>query len=228
MRSSPQAESETADDRRRELRGNPTDSARLNAATLLTDSLVHDARNPLNALSINLEVLAERLRRQAESVAPAFDKNLRVMREQILRVDAILRTFADFIAPRPAALPDGDFSQVVLKALEVVGHECRRRRLTLRPMVEAGVKVGLDGVAGSFFALQPLLRGLRRAPEGGEVTLTLKQEAGFAVLRVADGLPSDEEPLSEVVPALEALCQEQGGRVELRSGECALYLPLAP
>ena len=45
------------------------------------------------------------------------------MREQILRVDAILRRFSDFIAPRPVARGEVDFSELVLKALDVVGHE---------------------------------------------------------------------------------------------------------
>ena len=36
------------------------------ASNRLMDSLVHDARNPLNALSINLEVLTEKLKEGAE------------------------------------------------------------------------------------------------------------------------------------------------------------------
>ncbi len=204
----------------------PVDSARQAASAALMDSLLHDARNPLNALSINLEVLAERLRRQAESVAPAFEKNLRVMREQILRVDGILRSFADFISPRSGP-GEQDFSALVLRALEVLGHECRRRRLTARPMVEAGLRVAADNTSASFCALQALLRGIRRTAEGGELTLTLKQEGTFAVLKVADGQTSSEEPLPEALPALQQLAQGCGGRVEVRSGECVIYLPLA-
>ncbi|HXN41127.1 MAG TPA: histidine kinase dimerization/phospho-acceptor domain-containing protein, partial [Myxococcaceae bacterium] len=67
-------------------------------ARALVLGLLHDARNPLNALAINLEVLTDKLR---QSEAPATgEKNVKAMREQIRRIDSMLRRFGDFLAPR--------------------------------------------------------------------------------------------------------------------------------
>ena len=73
-------------------------AARNAVAQRLMDSLLHDVRNPLNALSINLDVLTEKIRRELGEIPAAQEKNLKVMREQIFRVDAVLRQFADFMA----------------------------------------------------------------------------------------------------------------------------------
>ncbi|MGQ0504384.1 MAG: histidine kinase [Myxococcaceae bacterium] len=206
----------------------PLFAARCATTTSLMESLLHDARNPLNALSINLEVMSERMRRQAELMMPAYEKNLRVMREQILRVDAILRSFAEFIAPSPAQGEEIELSQRVLKATEVLSHECRKHRITLRPMVDAGVKVALrDSGAASFVALQPVYRAIRRSVEGSEISVMLRQEGGFAVLHVSDTNPSRDEPTPETVPALDRLCREHKGRLDVQAGECFVFLPLA-
>src|SRR6476646_8256161 len=66
----------------------------------LIDSMLHDARNPLNALAINLDVLTEKLRGPDRLVPPNQEKNLKAMREQIFRVDGILKTFSDYLAPK--------------------------------------------------------------------------------------------------------------------------------
>jgi len=82
------------------------DAARYGAVPTLMDSLLHDVRNPLNALSIHLEVLSEKLKADTGQVPPSQDKNLKAMRDQIQRVDAIMRRFSEFIVSRSGAPGD--------------------------------------------------------------------------------------------------------------------------
>ena len=78
-------------------------SVRWSAAVRLMDSLVHDVRNPLNALAINVEILHEKLSRAAGGVPSAQAKNLQAMQEQIRQVNTMLGDFARFLAPAPGA-----------------------------------------------------------------------------------------------------------------------------
>ncbi|MHA7631305.1 histidine kinase dimerization/phospho-acceptor domain-containing protein [Corallococcus sp. M7] len=81
-------------------------AARYDAVPPLMDSLLHDVRNPLNALAIHLEVLSEKLKGESGQVPATQEKNLKAMREQIARVDGLLKLFSDFMVFR-GAIPPG-------------------------------------------------------------------------------------------------------------------------
>ena len=194
----------------------------------LIDSLLHDVRNPLNALSINLDVLTEKLRREQGEIPPTQEKNLKVMREQIFRVDGILKQFADFMAPRPDPVRGAvDLSEAVKQALQILGHECRRAMVKVRQMIEPDLKTAGASGAVRFLTLQLLFRALMRAGTEGEVDVTLQREASTAVLRIRDGSTEPREPFPHAAAALTALAAELGGEVRFNGCEAQLLLPLA-
>jgi signal transduction histidine kinase len=204
------------------------DAARYGAVPTLMDSLLHDVRNPLNALSIHLEVLSEKLKAETGQVPPSQEKNLRAMREQIQRVDGILRRFAEFIVSRPGSPGEGDLSETVTRALEVLAHESRRRRLQVRPTIGPGVRARLaDTGELGFLVVQALMRAYARSDSGAEVTVTVRAEDARAVLEVMDASSSSTENAPEAVAALESRCAQLGVDVFLCAGTCRLSFPLA-
>jgi hypothetical protein len=46
-------------------------------------------------------------------------------------------------------------------------------------------------------------------------------------LTVRDDGPDRHEPLSEVVPAMDAVARREGGQLQIRGGECTISLPRA-
>ncbi len=203
------------------------DAARNVTTMRLADSMLHDVRNPLNALSINLDVLTERMRRELGEIPSAQEKNFRVMREQIHRIDAIMREYLEFIAPRPEADPGWvDLSDVTLRAVKVLGHECRRSMVRLRQLVEPDLRVAPALGDVRFAAMQILFRAIVRAGQEGEVEVTLQRDGAYAVLRVRDSLADPSEPFAYAVPALERLCASLGGEVRRTGPEFVLSIPL--
>jgi len=190
---------------------------------MLVESLLHDTRNPLNALAINLEVLNEKLKDEAGAVDPALEKNLRAMREQVFKVDLILRTFSEFlVVGAPAMLSELGLSDVLERALEVLGHEARKRRVKLKLDVEKGVKVRLDDPAAlRFLTYHAVLRGLMRSESGGEVQVALGRTGDRALLRVQDG-GGEGEPSPLTRPAMEALGRARSVEVSVHGGRCEL------
>jgi signal transduction histidine kinase len=190
---------------------------------LLVESLLHDTRNPLNALAINLEVLNEKLKDELGVVDPAFEKNLRAMREQVFKVDLILRTFAEFLVTgTPSMLSELSLSDVVDRAVEVLGHEARKRRVKVKLDVEPGLSARQgDPAALRFLACHALLRALMRSESGGEVQVTLQRSGDRALLRVQDaGGEGEPSPLAR--PALEALGRARSVEVSVHGGRCEL------
>ncbi len=203
------------------------DAARYNAVPSLMDSLLHDVRNPLNALSIHLEVLSEKLKAETGQVPPSQEKNLKSMRDQIQRVDATLRRFAEFIVNRPGMPGDADLSETVTRALEVLAHESRKRRLQVRQSVSAGVRARLSDTGElGFLVVQALMRAYGRSEQGADVLVAVRSDESRAVLEVVDANPSPSESTPEAAAALELRCGQLGVELQLRAGMCRLSFPL--
>jgi signal transduction histidine kinase len=198
------------------------DAARYGAVPSLMDSLLHDVRNPLNALSIHLEVLTEKLKGETGQVPPSQEKNLKAMR------DGILRRFNEFIVSRAGTPGDADLSETVTRALEVLAHEGRKRRLQVRPAITAGVRARLSDTGElGFLVVQALMRAYGRSEQGTEVTVAVRAEESRAVLEVVDAASSPVENALEGVAALTLRCAQLGVELQLRAGTCRLSFPLA-
>jgi phosphoglycerate-specific signal transduction histidine kinase len=203
------------------------DAARYSAVPSLMDSLLHDVRNPLNALSIHLEVLTEKLKGEAGQVPASQEKNLRSMREQIQRVDGILRRFSEFIVSRPGSLGDVELSETVTRALDVLSHESRKRRLQVRLTIAPGVRARLSDTGElGFLVVQTLMRVYDRSAQGGEVTVAVRAEDTRAVLEVVASAMADSEGPLEAAAALELRCAQLGVDVHMEAGTCRLTFPL--
>lgn len=190
----------------------------------LVDSLVHEVRNPLNALAINLEVLTDKLRQAA--VLDATEKYLRAMRDQVFRIDGILRRFADFLSPRPPGAAEVPLSQVVEAAVLVVGHEARRRRVTVAARIEPNLKSSLaQGWSAYFLTIQPLLRAIGMAPADTEVQISLAREGDRALLIVSHPSGGSQGGL-DPGDAMQHLCRAIGGAASVREHEYRVTFPL--
>jgi signal transduction histidine kinase len=191
---------------------------------LLVESLLHDTRNPLNALAINLEVLNEKLKDDAGAVDPALEKNLRAMREQVFKVDLILRTFSEFlVVTAPTMLSELSLTDVLHHAVEVLGHEARKRRVKVKLEADKGVSVRLDDPSAlRFLTYHAVLRALMRSEATGEVQIALHRTGDRVLLRVQDAGPAEGEPSPLTRPALEALGRARSVEVRVHGGRCEL------
>jgi len=201
-------------------------AARYSAVPTLMDSLLHDVRNPLNALSINLEVLSEKLKAETGEVPPSQAKNIKAMRDQIQRVDGILRQFADFIVLRGGNAGEAGLSEMARRSLEVMAHESRRRRLKLQVSIEPDLKVKLQDTSElSFFLIQALLRAFGRSEAGSEVAVAVRAEGALAVLEVTDSTGNAPESAPDIVAALGLRCAQLGIEFQIKGGVCRFLFP---
>jgi len=194
------------------------------------DSLVHDVRNPLNALAINVEILQEKLARAAGGQVPASQaKNLQAMREQVARVNSMLGDFARFLAPSPTAPATQSLSTMVRDAVAVLGHAARRARVKVlvdAPEAPAAVEA-MDPSGLAFLTLVPVLRALERTPEDGQVKVSVRSESARTVLHVQDGGREEGED-TEVEQALGAAAREYGAEFHVRGSQLRLSFRAGP
>lgn len=184
---------------------NELHAARYEISHRLMGSLLHDVRNPLNTMSINLEILSEKVKKDPVTMEKV-EKNLRVAREQIMKIDGLLRQFSEFMAPRPLTATDVDLLEVVHRASAVVAHETRKSRVQISASgtQSAGQlphKIfSQDPSALSFLVLQALMRAISRCPAGTEVSLNLHREGDTVHLQIDDQGQNDNETQLEHFP----------------------------
>lgn len=198
------------------------------ASNRLMDSLVHDARNPLNALSINLEVLTEKLKDENGELPLKVQKNLKSMRDQIGRVDGILREYSEFIAPREShGAQAEDLSQLLARVMSVLGHEARLKRVQTSATIEPQLQLRhADAGALRVLLVQVLLRAVIRAPEESTLQVSLSREGPSALLAVSDSGPNGYEPLPLALEAIHRACERLGVQLRSWGGEIRVVFPV--
>lgn len=185
--------------------------------------VVHDVKNPLNAMSLQLAILAEKLGDAASVAGP----HLSALREQVGRVNEVLRRFLE-VADPGAPMGYTDLGALLQDGAALLVHEARRRRVELVVEVQrGGVRTPCDPGRVGRLLLVLVAGALASTPDGGRVELALRAEGEQAVLRVAHSAGVDDGGAAEdlelggaAARALggEALAERDGGvrRVVLR------------
>ncbi len=150
--------------------------------------LVHDIKNPLNAMALQIALLGEKLSASdAASVSAAG--HLSALREQVARVNEMLRRFLDVADP---GTPFGftDVGALVTDSVALLGHEARRRRIAATVEAPTGaIRTSCDPERVARLVLGLLARALAETPDGGrlaaraagngtEVTVGIEHAAG--------------------------------------------------
>ena len=165
------------------------ESERFNALTMLAAGVAHEIGNPLNSLSLHLQLLQRKLRKieQPDQAMDSFAAHLETAQEEVGRLDTILQQFLQAIRPTTPHRERTDLHEILEKTL-----------LSLRPELESrSIKVTLE-TAEKLPSLdldhtqigQALYNVLRNAYQalspGGHILIQSRATDFEVVLRVAD------------------------------------------
>ncbi|HUL60086.1 MAG TPA: histidine kinase dimerization/phospho-acceptor domain-containing protein [Anaeromyxobacteraceae bacterium] len=134
----------------------------------LAAGLAHDVKNPLNAMALQLALLAEKLSGAGDAAAAAAP-HLAALRDQIGKVNAVVRRFLD-VADPSAPLGDTDAGTLLADTAGLLAHEARRRSIALAVDAPRGaVRTRCDPARLGRLVLGLLTRALAETPDGGRV-----------------------------------------------------------
>lgn len=165
----------------------------------LASGLAHEIKNPLNALSLGLDVLRRRHRPVEEAPAAEYTARIERLRGEISRLATLINNFLAFGRPLTMTLTTVELGPLVEATLAEMGETAERVRVVLSSRV--GERVPAVRADGSLLksALWNLVQNAVQAQEetGGRVEVTVQHDgpggsAGLVAVTVEDDGPGIE------------------------------------
>ena len=224
-------------------------SERLAAVGRISAQITHEVRNPLNAIGLNAELLAEELEARPEPSPEARALCAAISRE-VDRLNAVTEEYLRFARPPRQAPGRQDLAELCGALLDFLSPELAAARVEVRRELPGGLPA-VRGDEGQLRAvLLNLVRNAREAMAGGGTLSVAARRAGDEVeVEVRDtggGIPAEDlgrifDPFYSTkergtglgLAFVQQVVQEHGGTVRCesvvgRGTAFLLHLPVAP
>lgn len=172
--------------------GGSGDARQLVALSRLNAGIAHEIKNPLNAMSINLELL----RNEIGTTRPAAEY-LSVITEQLRRLDEVVQTFLKFSRPEQLTLRPTSLVTIFENIRPIVEAEAEPAGVSVEFATDASLPdVHADQPSLRNAILNLALNAVQAMPAGGSLRVAAaKHPGGQVAVTVADtgvGIPADQ------------------------------------
>lgn len=233
--------------RERESESRTIESERLQAITLLAAGVAHEIGNPLNSLTIHLQLLDRELAGEGALDREAMKELVGVARREVERLDQIITQFLRALRPSRPALERASLREILEEALGFLRHEIKDRDVLVEVDVPDDLPTALVDRAQIKQACFNVIRNAIQAmSHGGVLRITLSSDDRFVILAFTDtgpGIPADDlgaifEPYFTTksdgtglgLMIVQRIVRDHGGEIEVHSEPntgttFTLYLP---
>lgn len=169
---------------------------RLNALTLLAAGVAHEIGNPLNSLHIHLQLLERRLRKIPDSQRKDLMKTVDVAKEEIARLDAIIRQFLGAIRPTQLDCRLENLNQLVQESIRFLEAEIADRNIIVESELRSDLpllEVDRTQIKQVFFNV--IKNAFQAMKSGGILRVRTDADDRFASITFSDtggGIPEAE------------------------------------
>ncbi len=221
--------------RNRDLEQSRQSAARASYVGLLASGLAHEIRNPLNAMSMNLQMLEEELQQLPQAGDGEHAELLESSKREIERLERLVNNFLAYARPVQPRFKSRDLNDVVREVVRFLDVDFRQSKvelaLDLEPLLPT---VEIDETQFKQALINLLVNARQVLSEGGHVTVHTRAAAsGEVVLEVEDdgpGIPAElRERIFEVfyssrgggtglgLPIARQVIERHGGSIEIDS-----------
>jgi signal transduction histidine kinase len=165
---------------------------RLAAVGRISAQITHEIRNPLNAIGLNAELLAEELEELSAPPRDAIQLVAAISRE-VDRLNGVAEEYLRFARLPKPALARQDLNEILGGLLDFLGPELAAARIELHRELASGLPAVCADEGQLRAVFLNLVRNSREAmPSGGVVTLRTRREGDAIEVEVSDtggGIP---------------------------------------
>ncbi len=161
-------------------------ASRLAAISRLTGGVAHEIKNPLNAITLHLEVLKTKL----DGGGPEIS----VILNEVRRLDRVVKTFLDFNRPVELQVRELDFAALARETASFLAPQAQSKSATLEVDLPDPLWVRGDAELLRQALLNVLVNALDAIPPRGRVRVESERGSGECVLSISDngpGIPAE-------------------------------------
>jgi two-component system, sporulation sensor kinase E len=108
------------------------ENERTSSVLLLAAGVAHELGNPLNSLTIHLQLINRKLKKlKASKDIDSVAEAVRICEDEVKRLDGIITNFLEAIRPQPPDLSEINLSDVLAEVLAFQQHELSDRGITI-------------------------------------------------------------------------------------------------
>ena len=207
---------------------------RFNALTLLAAGVAHEIGNPLNSLTIHLQLMERKLRKIPPDQRNDLDDSVRVAREEIRRLDFIVSQFLRAIRPGAMQTQPADVNAVLEESVSFLNAEIADRDILVE--LDTGrnlppLELDRDQMKQAFYNV--IRNSFQAMKSGGILRITTALEPDYVAVSFSDtGGGIAPENMGKVFDAyfttkssgsglglliVRRIVREHGGEIELRN-----------
>lgn len=221
-------------------------SSRSSSVAHLGASVAHEIRNPLNSISLNIQILKEALLGKAKASKEEMIRGLDMISEEMERLNRIIRDFLDYSKPPGLRRKLGNPNEAITSAVELVLEEARQKGVEIARRLEAQEEILYDRDRMVQVIYNLLLNGIQASPVGGTIAVESQATRDYILIQVSDegkGIPQEirskifalfyttrEGGTGLGLSIANKIVEEHGGKMSVESREGAgttfsIYLP---
>ncbi len=223
------------------------ESERLNAFTMLAAGVAHELGNPLNSLTIHLQLLERRLKKMGTK-GDAMREHLDVATGEIRRLDTIIEQFLSAIRPTQPQLQRTQIQELLDESLRFLKPETDRAKVTVKLDLRTdmpAMPLDANQIKQAFYNL--IRNACQAMPDGGTLTVSgtfTDFEVRISFADTGKGISADQmgklfQPFATTrstgtglgLLIVRRIIREHGGEIDIESREgkgtrVSLWLPL--
>ncbi|MEI6218926.1 MAG: histidine kinase dimerization/phospho-acceptor domain-containing protein, partial [bacterium] len=115
----------------RQVEADAMESERLNAVKLLAAGVAHEIGNPLNSLSIHLQLMERSISSLPPNAQEGIREPLSVAKEEIARLDLIITQFLRALRPSKPEVSMCRIEEILKSTLKLMEHDIRNRNIAV-------------------------------------------------------------------------------------------------
>jgi len=174
--------------REKQATGEQIENERTSSILLLAAGVAHELGNPLNSLTIHLQLIGRKLKKLKPSPELAsVGESIAICREEVQRLDGIVKNFLQAIQPRPPNFADTNLAEVLGEVLKVQQGEFADRGIAIEaetPSDLPRVMADRDQLKQVFFNITK--NALEAMQPGGKLKIKSRADDDSVYLLVGD------------------------------------------
>ncbi len=177
------------------------ENEKVSSILLLAAGVAHELGNPLNSLTIHLQLLQRQLNRMKENPAKnKMSESLDICASEVRRLDDIIKHFLEAIRPTHPDFSEVNLIELVEESLKVLEKEISNRGLNVDIVLQEklpSVMADRNQIKQAIFNV--IKNAMEAMPAGGKLQISSRCNDEFASLQFADtGIGIQQQDLNHV------------------------------